>query len=271
MVDLHAHSTFSDGTLTPTQLVKEAERIGLCAVALTDHNTVQGLPEFMAAGENSAVRTVPGVEFSTRFQGVELHIIALFVEPVHYPRITAEMEDFCRRKELSNAELASSLNQAGICIDYEKLRRRSKGYVNRAVFARELTKLGYASSVQEAFREYLDPGRGYYTPPRQMDAYEAIDLIRSMGAVSVLAHPFLNLSEATLRRFLDAMETMYPKYDEKTTALAGKIAEEFGILPCGGSDFHGDNKPDTLLGTGRGDLDVPDGVLTALMALKNSP
>lgn len=277
MIDLHTHSTFSDGTLTPVELVREAERAGLTAVALTDHNTVEGLPEFRAAGQGSSVRTIPGVEFSTEYEGTELHILALFVQPEHYEPITAEMEQFRFRKEDSNVQLVAALNRAGFAIDYEKIRREAKGYVNRALIGAEMLALGYVDSVQEAFKKYLAPEQGYYVPPRRTDAYEMIRFIKSMGLVAVLAHPFLNMNEAQLRRFLpeavacglDGMETAYPKYDDMTTLLAQVVAEDFGLLPSGGSDFHGANKPDIALGTGRGKLQVKDSVLPHLEARMN--
>ena len=277
MIDLHTHSTFSDGTMTPTELVREAERLGLSAIALTDHNTVEGLPEFMAAGQGSSVRTVPGVEFSTEYEGTELHILALFVRPEHYAPITEEMEQFRLRKEKSNEELVAALNRAGIAVNYEKIRRESKGYVNRALIGAEMMALGYTSSVQEAFKKYLAPEQGFYVPPRRTDACEMIRFIKSMGLTAVLAHPFLNLNEKQLRAFLpralacglDAMETAYPKYDDMTTLLAQVVAEDFGLLPGGGSDFHGTNKPDIAMGTGRNNLQIPRSVLTALETCTN--
>ena len=272
MIDLHTHSTFSDGTLTPTQLVREAQRLGLSAIALTDHNTVEGLPEFLAAGSVSPVQVIPGVEFSTEYEGIELHILALFVKEEQYGPITALLEDFRLRKEKSNAELVAALNRAGICIDYEKIRAAEEGYVNRAVIGAEMVAMGYVSSVKEAFKKYLAPEQGYYVPPRRPDAYETIRFIKSIGATAVLAHPFLNLTEKQLRRFLpeamrcglDAMETEYPKYSPETMLLAQVVAEDYGLLPSGGSDFHGDNKPDIALGTGRGNIYVRDCWLTAL-------
>lgn len=272
MVDLHTHSDFSDGTYTPGELVAEAQGLGLKAIALCDHNTVQGLPAFMAAGEGCSVETVPGVEFSTQYGEVELHILALFVEKEHYGRITAMMEDFRNRKEKSNEDLVAALNRIGLAIDYRKIRAESEGYVNRAVIAAEMTAKGYTASVQDAFRKYLNPEMGYYIPPKRPDAYEMIRFIKSIGAVAVLAHPFLNLDEAALRRFLpkavrcglDGMETAYPKYTPETTLLAQVVAEQFGLLYSGGSDFHGENKPDIRMGTGRGTLHVPAAWLQAL-------
>ena len=278
MIDLHTHSLYSDGTLTPMQLVQEAERLNLTAIALTDHNTIEGLPAFLQAGENSPVRCIPGLEFSTEYEGIELHILALFVEPEHYGPITERMEDFCNRKEQSNVDLVNALNAAGMTVDYEKIRRESEGYVNRAVIAAEMTAKGYTTSVKDAFQKYLSEGKGFYTPPRRHDALETIRFIKKLGLPAVLAHPLLNLTERQLRSFLqkaipaglDAMETIYPKYDPMTTLLAQVIAEDFGILPSGGSDFHGENKPDIAMGTGRGDMLVPERILPPLQARKKS-
>lgn len=264
--DLHAHSNYSDGSYSPSRLLQMGQEAGLSALVLCDHNTVAGLPEFMEAAKHSCVEAVPGVELSTEYQGTELHILALFVRPEHYSVITELMEDFLRRKEQSNIALVDALCRAGMELDYERIKQLTKdGFVNRVHVAMEMIRLGYTSSVQEAFKTYLRPGGGYYTPPRRLDAFEAIRFIKSLGAVAVLAHPFLNLNEEELRRFLpaavqsglDAMETMYAKYDDRTTALAAALAEEYGLLCSGGSDFHGACKPDISLGTGRGALRIP--------------
>lgn len=276
MIDLHTHTTFSDGTLTPTELVQLAKRLGLSAVALTDHNIVDGLPEFMAAGKAVGIQTVPGVEFSTEYDGVELHILALFVEESAYAPITALLEDYRNRKEQSNRELVAALSRAGMVLDYDRIRTESEGYVNRAVIAAAMTEAGYTASVKEAFRRYLNPEAGFYVPPRRPDALETVTFIKSLGAVAVLAHPFLNLDVQALRAFLplarerglDGMEVYYARYTPEQTALSAAIAEEFALLHSGGSDFHGENKPDIALGSGRGDLSVPETLLEALAARK---
>lgn len=273
LVDLHTHSTFSDGTLTPTQLVALAKETGLSAIALCDHNTVAGLPEFLAAAETYGVKTVPGVELSTEYTGKELHILGLFLQPDAYGPITEAVEGMMARKEESNIALCAALEGVGLHLDYAAIKAGTpKGQVNRALIAAEMVKRGYCSSIREAFDKWLDPERGYYVPPKRLDAFDAIRLIKSVGALAVLAHPFLNLSQGELRVFLpraveaglDGMETLYPRFDPETAALAGEMAHEFGLLPSGGSDFHGENKPDISLGTGRGDLRVPNRVLKDL-------
>lgn len=262
--DLHAHSTASDGSLTPTELVRLAVDTDLAALVLCDHNTVAGLPEFTEAAKGMPLEAVPGIEFTTEYKNTELHILALWVKPEHYDAINEILDDFKRRKAESNARLVAELTGAGYKIDYETI-RKEHSYVNRAHIAQALMDGGYVTSVKEAFKTLLKPEQGYYVPPKRPDALEVIRFIKGLGAVAVLAHPLLNLDETGLRDFLpkakesglDGMETLYAKYTAEETALAKSLAAEFGILESGGSDFHGQPKPDISLGTGRGDLQIP--------------
>lgn len=277
LCDLHTHSTCSDGTLTPTELVKLALEKNLAAVALTDHNTVAGLPEFLEAARGTELEAVPGIEFSVDYGDTELHILGLFVKPEHYGPITERVEDMLRRKEQSNIDLVKNLEQAGIFLSYEDIKAATTtGQVNRALIAAEMLRKGYVGSIQEAFSKYLKQSHGYYNPPKRPDAFETIRFIRSLGAVAVWAHPFLNLkTEEAIREFLpeackaglQGMEVFYPKFDENQTALALQLVKEFGLQPSGGSDFHGENKPDIQLGSGKGSLYLP---ITLLEGLKSS-
>lgn len=261
--DLHTHSNYSDGTWTPEQLIREAEALGLEALALCDHNTLDGLPDFLEAAAGSKVHAVPGVEFSTGYRGGEVHILGLFVRPEQYGAIEERLMEVLIRKEQSNRNLIAALAQAGINLDYRAIKAgTASGLVNRAVIAAEMVRQGYCASVQEAFQSWLSPKHGYFVPPKRMDAHETIRFIHDLGAVSVLAHPFLNMEEEVLRGFLtqaeglDAMETEYVSFTPEQRTKARKIAAEFGLLCSGGSDFHADNKPDIKMGTGRGDLQV---------------
>lgn len=264
--DLHAHSTYSDGTLSPAELIALAEREGLGALALTDHNTVSGLPAFLEAAANSAVQVVPGVEFSTDYGEKEVHILALFVKPEHYAAVTETVRPMLERKEQSNLDLVAGLKTAGILLDYEKIKATTPdGQVNRAIIAAELVRLGYCGSVKEAFKSVLSEKHGFFHPPKRLDALDTIAFIKSIGAVAVLAHPFLNLSEEELRRFLpqaverglDAMEVYYSDFSSEQVEQLSRMAEEFDLLPSGGSDFHGANKPRIRLGTGMDNLRIP--------------
>lgn len=272
LCDLHVHSNFSDGTCTPAELIRLAEAQGLSAIALCDHNTIAGLPDFLAAAEGSSVRAIPGIEFSTEYHGTELHILGLFIRPQYYEQINDLLTVYQRKKEESNLALAMALNAAGYHIDYEAVKARTIGVPNRAHFAAELIDKGYLSSIREGCLTILSPKNGLYTPPPRPDAFETVAFIKSIGSVAVMAHPFLNLKEPDLRVFLDqaipygldGMETLYSTFDEDLTRRAQQIASNYGLLPSGGSDFHGANKPDIMIGTGRGNLAIPLDYLHAL-------
>ena len=267
LCDLHTHSIFSDGTFSPSQLIDEAERLGLSAIALTDHNTVAGLPEFMAAAAHSSVDAIAGIEFSTDYQDIELHIVALFIQPEHYGPITRLTDDMNSRKQQSNIDLIENLNRAGYAICYDTIKSAMPtGEPNRALIAAELTRLGYTSSNKEAFQTLLGKNCGYYHPPKRIDVFELIEFTRSIGAVPILAHPFLSIKETDhLENFLSkaaasglqGIETRYPLFSSEQTEILTTLADKYGLTQSGGSDFHGENKPDIRLGTGKDNLQVP--------------
>ena len=263
--DLHTHSTASDGTYTPTELIAAAESAGLYAVALCDHNTVAGLSEFYEAAKGRNICAIPGVEISTEYQGIELHVLGLFLPCAAWSEVTAFVEKMNERKQKSNRALVERLKTAGYRIDYDEIVGATPGgHINRAHIAAALCHGGYVPSVQQAFDTLLLAKHGFYVPPKRLDAFETIEFLRAAGAVPVLAHPFLSLDETTLRAFLGqavsrglvGMETQYSRYTEQTQKTAQTIAREFGLLESGGSDFHGQNKPDIALGAGLGDLRV---------------
>ena len=270
--DLHTHSHFSDGTYSPAELINEAERLGLSALVLCDHNTTGGLGEFLAAAKGKRVRAIAGIEFSTDYGEIELHIVGMFVDPCHFDAVNELVGELRRRKEESNLTLIANLAADGYDIDYDEIKNGAKGIVNRAHIAAKLTEKGYTGSIKDAFDTLLSKESKYYVQPRRLDVFETVKFIKSIGAVAVLAHPFLNLSERELREFLplakacglDAMETVYSTYDDATAALAAKMAHEFGLKESGGSDFHGERKPDIALGVGRGNLRVPDDFIREL-------
>ena len=265
--DLHTHSYYSDGTYSPIQLIAEAERVGLSAIALTDHNTLTGLPEFLSAAETSSVEAIPGIEFSTDYMEMELHIVCLFIKPEHYPTITEITDEINRRKQQSNIDLIDKLRQAGFDISYDRIKATMpQGEPNRALIGAELMRLGYVTSVKEGFQKLLGAKCGYYTPPKHIDAFELISIIRNLGAVPILAHPFLSIKdEQQLEVFLAkaaacgllGIETRYPLFSDEQTSSLEILAKKYGLAQSGGSDFHGENKPDIRLGSGKGALQVP--------------
>lgn len=262
--DLHTHSDHSDGTCTVTEVLDRAKKAGLSAVALTDHNTVSGLPEFMAKAEG--IEAIPGTEFSSEYAGTELHILALYIEPEHYGAVTERAEQFMRDKEQSNVNLCKALTAAGYDLDYEKIKAATAdGFVNRGVIGAEMVRLGYIESIRHGFKSLLNEKMGYYVPPRRPDALEIIRFIKSIGAVAVLAHPFLSMERQQIEEFLpkaveaglDGMEVLYSRNSDEETAASFELVEKYGLLPSGGSDFHGENKPDIDIGVGKGALKIP--------------
>ncbi len=264
--DLHTHTVHSDGTLTPTELVFEAKKAGLSAIALTDHNSVAGLDEFLSAAAEQEIEAAAGVEFSCGYEGRELHLIGLFIKPEYYARVMNFIGDLKEKKNIANRELIKKLKGLGYEIDYDALISMTpEGYVNRAHIAIDMVRRGYVESVSEAFDDFLSEKAGYYISPSKPGLFETIEFIDSIGAVSILAHPLLQLSREELRELLKkegskklvAIETQYVKYTQDDRDFSSELCRELSKLESGGSDFHGKNKPGQALGVGRGDLFVP--------------
>lgn len=276
LCDLHTHSVFSDGTDTPTDLIRKADLIGLKAIALCDHNTVSGLPEFLSAAKASHVRAIPGVEITAEFEGREIHVVGLFLPEASFGRLSDFLDEIRNSKIAVYEQLYQRLTEAGYRLSYDKIFDAGDSAttnINRVAFANELMRCGYVESIKEAFRTVLSEKKGFYKPGKRADGLEVIKLLSSLSIVSVLAHPFLNLDEHTLRRFLPtakecglvAIETRYSLFDEEQTRLSEELAYEFSLLPSGGSDYHGDNKPDISLGIGKGELSVPASFYDSLL------
>lgn len=264
--DLHVHSNFSDGTLTPAELIALAEKSNISAIAICDHNTVNGLPDFIKAAENSKVIAVNGIEISTEYNGTELHILGLFLPEEKFTEITDMMSRIKVFKEESNKKLVENLRADGYLVDYDEIKSKNKNaYINRAHIAAELIEKGYFTDRKEAFDTVLSPDGGYYVPPERFKALEIIRYLDSIGAVPVWAHPFLDMNADEIDAFLPiakahglvGMETRYSEYSEETQKTAELLAEKHGIKQSGGSDFHGGGKKHIFLGTGTGNLEVP--------------
>ncbi len=266
-IDLHTHSTHSDGTLTPAELIRTVKNAGLSAAALTDHNTVSGVPAFLKEAHRKGLTAVAGVELSTVCDGRELHLLGLFIPPEHLANVTALTEDYLTRKEQSNRDLVARLATDGYRVDYDTVRNATPdGNVNRALIAKALLAGGYVPSVKAAFDTLLGEGMGYYTPPARPDFFETIRFLRSIHTLPVWAHPLQYTDEATVRAILPraaeaglaGMEVMHSSYDESAVITAKALADEFGLLYSGGSDFHGAVKPDVRPGVGSREGTTPN-------------
>lgn len=270
--DLHVHSYYSDGTLSPSELIEGAKKIELGAIALTDHNTTKGIKEFLKAANSANIWGIAGIEISTEFLNKEVHILGLFLPQDKLDEVEAFVKILTKRKRIANLELLQRLKAGGYKIDLKELKKSTKGNFNRAHVAAQMVKRGYIDSIYQAFEGVLSPEAGFYVPPKRIDSLEAVEFLNKIGAVSVIAHPLLNLNTGELRRLirgakplgLCGMETLYSTYNEKTTQRSIDIAKEFSLMQSGGSDFHGSNKPDISLGIGRGNLKIPKNFADAL-------
>lgn len=276
-VDLHTHSTFSDGTLTPVELVNEAVKTGLKAIALTDHDTIEGVEEASKAGAKNNLEIISGTEISSDYNGKEIHIIGLFVN-----NKSAELSDFLNHlkqmRDKRNLKMIDKLNQLGIKITLDELEKISSGkIITRAHFARLIVEKGYSNSVNECFNKYLGDGKPGYIN-RVLPSYtETIAAIKKADGIAVLAHPLLyGLSENEINIMLSnlktagltAMECYYSTHSKTDEIHLLNLCRKYDILPSGGSDFHGMNKPDIKMGIGKGNLCVPYSVLEKLKEVK---
>ncbi len=271
--DLHVHSTCSDGTVRPAEVVRRARDAGLAAMALTDHDTFDGIAEATQAGAALGLRVVPGIELSLPHEGT-FHMIGLGVDPAN-PAIRAVADRLKDGRGPRNLEIVAKLAAVGVSVTIEEVAAEAGGdVVARPHFARVLVKRGFVGSMQEAFDRYLKKGAPAYADRPRVDLAETIAAIRDSGGASVLCHPFtLGIDDdeamlAELRRFaaagLDAVEVRCGRSKKSEIRRWERLAVESGLLPSGGSDFHGDNKPDLKIGTGRGKLRVPVEWLEAL-------
>ena len=269
MLDLHLHSTYSDGTVSPEGLVAMARARGLSAVALTDHDTAAGIPEFLAAaGKAPRPRCIPGIELACRWYTANLHIVGLFIDPTE-ESLKKLLENIQAARRERNRLIMERLAALGAPVAAETLDAVARGEVTgRPHFAQALIAAGHCRTLQEAFSRFLARGGPAYVRRALPLPKAAIEAIHAAGGVAVWAHPAATRgpSAARMRQVcrrlaaydLDGIEVCYAQYSPRDTATVRALAREFHLLPSGGSDFHGDNSPGVAMGTGRGDLRVPD-------------
>ena len=278
MIDLHSHSTISDGTDPPAAVVALAADAGLSAFALTDHDTLDHLPEARAAAGLHGIRLVPGCEISCELDGRApgtMHLLVYFVDEQAGP-LRDRLGALQRGRAERNERIVATLRGAGIDITHDEVRAEAgPGSVGRPHVARVLVQKGYASSIQEAFDRWLAKGSPAYFERARLRADESIELAHASGGVAVLAHPgSLDLEPGPLDELvgelgddgLDGLECEYGRYLPEVRTAFADVARRHGLAVTGGSDYHGDNKPDLSIGTGQGDLAVPDGLLDELEA-----
>ena len=273
MIDLHTHSIYSDGTNTPEELVALAEKRGLKALALTDHDTVDGVAPLLDAAQGSAVEAIPGIELSAECAKGTMHILGYFIDHTS-PILLEKIKQIQQGRHDRNLEILKKLNKLGYIVTWSDVEKQAeKGVVGRPHFAQALVARGHVKSTKSAFDLLLAKGRKGYADRYHFTARECIDLIRQAGGISVLAHPAtLYLPDDQLKGTLmglkesglGGIEIYCSAYKEKHIKKYREWAGELDLVCTGGTDFHGKNTPDLQLGIGFGKLSIPDEVLDQL-------
>ena len=277
IVDLHVHSTESDGTFTPTELVTEAKRTGLSAFALTDHDTCSGVSKAMPCATSAGIELIPGIELSTDYHGKEVHIVGLYID-IENEQLLKKTAEYRKCRSERNALMVEALQKEGLSITMEELVAENPDCViTRANIARFLYEHGQIKSVREAFDRYIGDHCKCYVGRLKVASTDAVRLIKEAGGTAILAHPLLyGLSNTNLQKMidelkpagLDGLEAIYSTYTTGEEQQMKRLARENHLLISGGSDFHGSNKPDIALGKGRGHLYIPYSVLESIQAKK---
>lgn len=265
-IDMHIHTTASDGSRTPKECVSLAAMEGLKAIAITDHDTMAGIAEAGEAGQLLGVSIIPGIELSTDYLGKEVHVLGYFLDE-NAPELKEYQEWVKEARRQRNEAMVEKLRKKGFELSMEEMEQiRPDGIWGRPHLARKLVELGAVKSVDEAFRKYLSQGRSCYVERKRISLADAAKLIKNCGGVSVLAHPLQygfgkteleNLVKTAKDLGFSGMEIYYTGYTQNDLGKLFDLAEKYVLLPTGGSDFHGDAKPDIRIGVGDGKLVVP--------------
>ena len=278
-VDLHVHSNASDGSFTPEEVVELAKDANLTHFALTDHDTVKGVERALNHAKNiGGITVIPGTELSCYEEDREIHIVGLFVD--HNDKDFLEALNMLEKaRELRNEQMVQKFVDAGISITIDELKHGNpNSVITRAHFARVLVEKGVCRDKAEAFDKYLGIGCPFYLPKPKVTPEYVIGLINKAGGVAILAHPYsYKLSKAQVEALLDKLipaglagiECYYSTYNEAQTSELRSMALARNLLVSGGSDFHGAIKPDISIGTGRGNLRVPEKLIMNIIDYRN--
>lgn len=275
-IDLHVHSTESDGTLTPIELVQKAYEMGLSAFAITDHDTVNGIAPAKEVAKNLGIEFITGVELSTEYHETEVHIVGLLLDETS-PIFLEHLTNFRSSRDERNEKMFLKLQEEGFDINTSRLKEMFPDAVlTRAHVARYLLEKGYINSISAAFDTYIGDNCRCYIPRKKISPQEAIAVIHAAGGLAIMAHPILyRLKDKDLRILisdckasgLDGIEAVYSTYQPSQEHYIKSLAKNYNLAISGGSDYHGDNKPLIQLGLGMGHLFVPYSVLENLKTI----
>ncbi len=272
-IDLHTHSIASDGSMSPAELVRHAKEKGLAAIALTDHDTVDGVAEALEEGAKTGVEVIPGIEISVDYKP-EMHILGYFTDVTGYTKIKQELEAIKNGREVRNRKIINRLNELGIDITLDEVKNITLGEITgRPHIARVLMTKGHVKTIDEAFDKYLSKEGLAYFKRFELKPIDGIRAIKNAGGLAVIAHPvFLRKSYQEMDLLLKELkgyglagiEAYYSENSKEDTGNFLRLAIKHELLVTGGSDFHGTFKPGLELGQGRGRLQVPYELLEKL-------
>jgi len=275
-IDLHTHTTYSDGSATPEVLIGLASAKRARAVAVTDHDTVAAIVEARIAAQRVGIEFVAGIEISAEYSPGTMHILGYCIDDESVT-LAARLEELKKAREERNPRIADRLRSLGFDISYDEVVQLARNHVvGRPHFARLMIEKGYVTSIQEAFDRFLKKDAAAYVEKARLSPAESIALIHDAGGVAVLAHPYQLMlpSHEEVDQLvgelaglgLDGIEAVYSRHSVSERASYSEIAARHGLLVTGGSDYHGSYKPDISIVTGLGDLDVPYELLEMLKA-----
>lgn len=251
--DLHLHTSFSDGTYSPEELAALGQRHNLAAMALTDHDTVEGCTRMSEACSKAGIEFIPGAELTAESKGIEVHLLAYFIDTTN-PRLLMEIAEFQRGRQQRIHEIVGKLNHLNIGLQSESVFKlancRSPG---RPHVGRALVQQGFCATMDEAFQRFLKKHRPAYVPKAKMSATHGIELIHNAGGLAVMAHPALNQSDEVIPKLveagLDGMECFHSKHSAGDARHYVRLAARYKLLVTGGSDCHGLSKGRPLIGS----------------------
>ena len=272
-IDLHTHSTFSDGSLTPTELVSQAIQSKISVLALTDHDSTDGLSEAINAARDQPIELIPGIELSARFQGKEVHILGYFVDRTSH-HFQTQLSQLRKTRTERVEAMVGKLQSLGLDLEFSEVQRvGGNGAIGRPHIAHTLLTKGYVRSIREAFERFLGSRGKAYVPRNIPSSQVAMSWIKEAGGISILAHPSWQGYDETethgacqelVDQGLEGLEVFYGNFSARQISKNLRLAHQFNLLVTGGSDYHGSFKPEVTLGKGSASVKVPTTVLEPL-------
>lgn len=277
LIDLHTHSTCSDGSMSPRELVRHAAKKGLAAIALSDHDSVSGVKEAMEEGKRVGVEVVPAIELSVQSE-TETHILGYYID-IDHPLLRQALDSVMDTRHQRTVNTCNKLIALGFDVSMEEACEIApSGIIGRAHFARIMMEKGYISSVKEGFDKWLGVGKPAYDGTQALTASQAVRLIKDIGGYAYVAHPHLiRISDEELKAFLielkgcglDGIEGYYNEYTPEMQDKFQSLAKELGLKISGGTDFHAKMKPHIEIGIGQGNMKIPYSVLEEMRNDRN--